>query len=441
MGLSWRNLFFGAFDPAGTVSIDKPPVDLWLQVLSTKLFGFSTSSVRLPEAIAGTAAVPLLYDLVRRGYGHVAGLAAAAALAVFPVAVLTSRSDAMDTLCGTVLLASAWALVAVRPPRGVMIAAALAGLAFEIKLFQAAIAFPALAFLAWQRADRRTLLRAGAVFGAVATAWPALASLVPGRHPWPLGSTNGTLWNVILVYNGLWRLGSATGPRAPTGPSPWRLFTDGYFELLGYHLLVLFGIAMLASRGRLSRRPLTLGIALWVACGFIVFSLQGWVRYRYFEAFTPAVAAGIGVAIAALTRSRTAMTALVVAAVLAWPLATSIDIVARGRYDSQTLGAIPAVWVRNLHPYAGKLAVSSAVLSGPLIAAEGKPVTILTSWKGQSFVSTAELRARVARGEVRYALLDPSWKAPAVQWALAHGRDLTVEVGVGPGLRFVQLTP
>jgi 4-amino-4-deoxy-L-arabinose transferase-like glycosyltransferase len=141
MGLSWRNFFFAAFDPGGTLAIDKPPLDLWLQVLSTKLFGFSSVSVRLPEAVAGVLAVPLVYDLVRRASGRVAGLAAAAALAVLPAAVMTSRSDAMDTLTGTVLLAAAWAIVAVRREhraRGVLIAAALAGLAFETKLFQAA---------------------------------------------------------------------------------------------------------------------------------------------------------------------------------------------------------------------------------------------------------------------------------------------------------------
>ena len=37
MGVSWHNFFFGAYEPGGSVSIDKPPVDLWLQVASVKL--------------------------------------------------------------------------------------------------------------------------------------------------------------------------------------------------------------------------------------------------------------------------------------------------------------------------------------------------------------------------------------------------------------------
>jgi hypothetical protein len=37
---SWHNFFFNAFDPAGFVSLHKPPIALWLQVASAKLVGF-----------------------------------------------------------------------------------------------------------------------------------------------------------------------------------------------------------------------------------------------------------------------------------------------------------------------------------------------------------------------------------------------------------------
>src|SRR5271154_4289771 len=62
MGDSLRNFFFGAFEPSGSVSIDKPPVDLWLQVASVGLLGFNHASLKLPEALAGTLAGPLLFD-------------------------------------------------------------------------------------------------------------------------------------------------------------------------------------------------------------------------------------------------------------------------------------------------------------------------------------------------------------------------------------------
>ena len=146
-----RNLFFGALEPGGSVSIDKPPIDLWLQVAATKALGFTSVALRVPQAIAGTLAVPILYDLVRRGFGQVAGLVAGVSLAVLPAAALTGRSDTMDTLMGTLLLAAAWVIVAAperHRGRAVVAAGALAGLAFEVKLFEVAVALPALIVLA-----------------------------------------------------------------------------------------------------------------------------------------------------------------------------------------------------------------------------------------------------------------------------------------------------
>src|ERR1700758_4124164 len=98
MTLSWHNFFFGAFEPGASVSIDKPPVDLWLQVISVKVLGYSNTTLRLPEAFAGIASVPLLHVAVRRMWSPMAGFAAAAAIAVVPVEVIPSRSDTMDAV-------------------------------------------------------------------------------------------------------------------------------------------------------------------------------------------------------------------------------------------------------------------------------------------------------------------------------------------------------
>src|SRR5436305_11977605 len=98
MSLSFHNFFLGAFEPGGSVSIDKPPVDLWLQVASVKLFGFSSTTLKIPEVAAGTLSVPLLYTAVRRMWSRAAGVAAAVAMAVLPIEVITARSDTMDAV-------------------------------------------------------------------------------------------------------------------------------------------------------------------------------------------------------------------------------------------------------------------------------------------------------------------------------------------------------
>ena len=152
MSASWHNFFFGAFDPAGILSIDKPPLDLWLEVVSVKLLGFNQFALKLPEALGGTLAVPLLYDTVRRVAGRPAGLAAAAALAVLPESVLTSRSDTMDSLMMLLVIAALWltvrACASETPDRRAIVLAGVAfGLAFNVKLLEAMIAVPAVVVL------------------------------------------------------------------------------------------------------------------------------------------------------------------------------------------------------------------------------------------------------------------------------------------------------
>src|SRR5450830_391385 len=91
MGMSWHNFWYAAFDPAGTLTVDKPPLALWLQVLSTKIDVFDGVALIMPMAIAGTLAVPLTFAAARASYGVAAGICAAAVLAVFPEPVATAR--------------------------------------------------------------------------------------------------------------------------------------------------------------------------------------------------------------------------------------------------------------------------------------------------------------------------------------------------------------
>lgn len=217
MGLSWHNFFFGAFEPGGSVSIDKPPVDLWLQVASVKAFGFSSTTLKLPEALAGIAAVPLLFAAVRRMWSTPAGIAAAVGLAVLPVEVITSRSDTMDAVMMALIVLALWLIVrACETGRyaWLLAGAATLGVAFDVKLLESLVAVPGLALLAYlglPGARGRRLLRmggAGAVYVAVALAWLTATLLVPAHdRPYAIGSTNGSAWNAAFVFNGTDRLG------------------------------------------------------------------------------------------------------------------------------------------------------------------------------------------------------------------------------------------
>ncbi len=216
MGLSWHNFFFGAVEPSGAVAIDKPPVDLWLQVISVKLFGFGSTSLKLPEALAGTIAVPLLFAAVMPVFGARAGLASALALAVLPIEAITARSDTMDAvMMALTVLALLLAVRAIKTGRTIWLlgAAAALGVAFDIKLLESLIALPGIALLLWLgllgRMRRRVgqLALAGVVYVAVALLWLGGTLLYPAHdRPWAYGSSNGSAWNAAFVFNGLERL-------------------------------------------------------------------------------------------------------------------------------------------------------------------------------------------------------------------------------------------
>src|SRR5256885_276871 len=140
MGESLRNLFYGAYDPSAQLAVDKPPVDLWLQVASTKLLGFNPRALVLPAAIFGTLAVPLLYDAVRRIYGVLAGVCAGVALAVLPLSVVASRRDALDSAVMALLVPAPWLggrAIPTGHARWPPLAAPLVGSGVSLKPFEA----------------------------------------------------------------------------------------------------------------------------------------------------------------------------------------------------------------------------------------------------------------------------------------------------------------
>ncbi|MDA0161685.1 glycosyltransferase family 39 protein [Solirubrobacter ginsenosidimutans] len=329
MGTSWHAFFVGAFDPSAGLAIDKPPFDLWLQVASTKLFGFGPSALLVPAAVGGTLTVVALYDLLRTLFGSRVALLGAMALAVLPIAVITGRSDTMDSVMAA-LVVTAFAVAArgLRSGRWgcVVLAGALLGLAFEAKLFEALLPALPLALLWWfgARASRgarvRALLAAGAVGAAVGLAWLVLLTAFGGpQRPWAFGSSDGSAWNAAFVYDGVGRVTAAQPPgvvksaaaaargasRIPAGPGPLRLLSaqDELRSRLGIELAAAWAsVALVAVTGawRGLDRPGRAGLAAlatWLALGTVLFSLQGALRPRYLEAFDPAIAALLGAAV------------------------------------------------------------------------------------------------------------------------------------------------
>src|SRR5436305_881161 len=107
---SWHAFLFGSFDVHGVMTVDKPPLALWVQALSAKAFGFSSWSLLAPQALMGVATVGLTYDLVRRPFGRVAGAGAGLVLALTPITVAISRHNNPDALLVLCCVAAVWCL-------------------------------------------------------------------------------------------------------------------------------------------------------------------------------------------------------------------------------------------------------------------------------------------------------------------------------------------
>src|SRR5208337_120525 len=103
--------FFNSFDPAGFVTVDKPPVGLWVQAVFAAVLGFSGWVLVLPQALAGIGSVALIYLIVSRPFGKPAGLVAALALALTPIFVAIARNGTMDSQLIFVLLLAIWAVL------------------------------------------------------------------------------------------------------------------------------------------------------------------------------------------------------------------------------------------------------------------------------------------------------------------------------------------
>jgi 4-amino-4-deoxy-L-arabinose transferase-like glycosyltransferase len=235
---SWKAWFFGSLDPGSFITVDKPPLSLWLMGLSARVLGFSSFSLLLPQALCTVAAVALLYATVRRVFSPAAGVLAAAALAITPVTVAIARVDNPDALLVLLLVASAWFTVrAVESGRTRQLALARRDGRPGLHDQDA----PGLDGAAGARGgvrDRRpgrccgrvAAALAGAVTLAVSAAWPLAVSLWPGSTPYIGGSEDGSVWDLILGYNGLGRIFGEGGGMGGGGmgfggaAGLWRMF-------------------------------------------------------------------------------------------------------------------------------------------------------------------------------------------------------------------------
>ncbi len=342
---SWHNFFFLAAEPGASVSVDKPPLGLWIEAGFAWGLGVSGFTTVLPNILAGVLGVPLLYHLTRRYWGTLAGLVAALVLVVTPVTFAAGRNNTMDGMLTFTLLLAAWAFVWAAENGGLgrlLLAASIVGLGFNIKMMQAFLPLPAFYALYWlgaagsRRRKIASLALASLLLLAVSLAWAVAVDVTPaGQRPYIGSSGDNSVLGLLFGHNGLARLlghgGPGGGPKAPGGaggtpgrppagpggpdetgmPGPLRFFQLPLAKELSWLLpLALVGLTGMAVQARPFRLPLSAahkGLVLWggwlLTC-LAFFSVAGFFHVYYLILPAPALGAVTGGGVAALWQWR-----------------------------------------------------------------------------------------------------------------------------------------
>src|SRR4051812_8356585 len=325
MSGSWHAFLYGSFDPSGVMTVDKPPLALWVQALSVRVFGFHSLSVLVPQALMGMASVGLVYDLTRRRFGRSAGFVAGLVLATTPMTVAISRHNNPDALLVLCCVAALWFLVRGLEDgrtRWLVLSGVAIGLGFETKMLVALMVLPGIA-LAWlwvaprgRVAAVRQLLAGGLALAVVGCAWPLLMTLTPASsRPWISGTSDNSIWSLIFGYNGLGRLDGQMGGPGGGGPGgaggggffggsagPFRLFNSALGGQAGWLLGVAMvgGIALLVLT-RLRRSDARTGWLIATGGAFltcvVAFSFAKGIFHPYYVSLlAPFTAALVGAA-------------------------------------------------------------------------------------------------------------------------------------------------
>ena len=334
-GQSWEAWFFGSSDAANSITVDKTPAALWVTGLSVRLFGLSSWSILVPQALMGVASVGLLYTIVRRTVGHTgghaAGLLAGAALALTPVAVLMFRFNNPDALLVLLLVAAAYAVlraVEAGRTRWLLLAAALVGFGFLTKMLQAFLVLPAFAAV-WLLAAPvgigrrlRDLALAGLTLLVSAGWWVLVVELWPAdSRPYIGGSQTNSVLELVFGYNGFGRLTGDEVGSVGGGPGRgWgetgitRLFDSEMGGQAAWMLpaaLVLLVVLLWWTR-RAPRTDRLRAAAVvwggWLIVTAVVFSFMAGIFHSYYlVALAPAIAALVGIGTVTLWRDRAAV--------------------------------------------------------------------------------------------------------------------------------------
>lgn len=323
-----KAFFFGSSDWGNSITVDKPPLSLWVMGLSVRLLGFNPVAMLLPQVTMGVGTTLLIYVILRRYVPATAALFGATVFFTTPIVTLMSRYNNPDPLM--LLLMVAAGLLVLRSiesgrTRYFVLAGAMLGLAFMTKQVQGLLNVPAfgLAYLLFDPhpwSGRIKSLGAGlSALVATGGAWMIVVDLIPqGLRPYVGGSPTNSVLQLTLGYNGVERIvGTEAAPSASQIPAQFSPVDSdaGFFRLLnanynqeatwllfaGLLAMVLLGICWHRHLTTRAARALSLASSIWLLTAFLLLCFMGDQIHTYYTvALAPPLALVLAVALAGL---------------------------------------------------------------------------------------------------------------------------------------------
>ena len=315
---SWHAFFFAGLDSAGYISIDKPPFSIWIMAIFTRLFGFSSFSMLLPNALAGVGTVYLVYKIVRQRFSMASAFISSFVMAFTPVAVLMYRYNHPDSILVLLLTASVYCFIQSLNKHSLtwlLFVGLLLGLAFNTKMIQALIILPVLIFVyifasnynKFKKALHVSLLCLTTAIAALW--WPIVVYLTPAANRPYIGSTtDNNIWSLVFGFNGLSRLASFDDFSSQTmngyggNIGLLRMFNSDFGPNVAWFLplalISLFAFLWFYGRKQQSNKKLFLiaTIGGWLVSHIIVFSFFVKIIHPYYSiAFLPPLAMLVGI--------------------------------------------------------------------------------------------------------------------------------------------------
>ncbi len=320
MSQTWHAFFYGALDPASTISIDKIPIAFQVQSLFVRVLGFHNWVLVLPQVVEGTITILILYRAIRLWSGPLTGLIATVIYGLTPIVAALCRSVQPDTtlLLFLVLAADSWQnAMTTRRPWKLIPCSLWIALAFHAKMITAWAVLPAflIAYLISAPDPLRRRIRyiaaASVTTLSVSMIWITFVWLTPVMHrPYIDGSTNNSVLGMTFGYNFLSRFSGLNELASSIGSIPWNAepSTDSAAKFLSLFepnmasqiswLLPMSCIALIGgfvwrwSTPRTDRiRASLIMWGTWLAIYLVAFAMGSVAHTFYLAALAPAIAA------------------------------------------------------------------------------------------------------------------------------------------------------